>query len=109
MRYGVFLILFAAIFILSLGILTANAQTFVEVSFFWNANPERYSLALVIFLSFLSGAVVGTLMVATLGLQTLVEYKRLKKQNKHLTSELHDLRNAALREIEISDAESEII
>ena len=75
-----------------------NLDQYVTVRVF-NAIYEDVNLVTVIFLSVLSGVVIGALMVATQVIKAKADVISIKKQNKSLIRELESLRNLSIDEI----------
>ena len=75
-----------------------NLDQYVTVRVF-NAVYENVNLVTVIFLSVLSGIVIGALMVAAQVIKAKADVISIKKQNKSLVRELESLRNISIDEI----------
>ncbi len=75
-----------------------NLDQYVTVRVF-NATYEGVNLVTVIFLSVLSGIVIGALMVAAQVIKAKADVISIKKQNKSLVRELESLRNISIDEI----------
>jgi uncharacterized integral membrane protein len=75
-----------------------NLDQYVTVRIF-SAVYEGVNLVTVIFLSVLSGIVIGALMVAAQVIKAKADVISIKKQNKSLIRELESLRNLSIDEI----------
>jgi hypothetical protein len=88
-------------------LLVQNANEFVDIQLltfsYFNVN-----LVIVMIISITIGAMFGAVFMAFNAIQARSEVRKIRQQNKTLTSELEKLRNASIDEIPAQVVESDV-
>ena len=87
-------------------LLVQNANEFVDIQLL-TFNYVGVNLVIVMIISITIGAMFGAVFMAFSSIQAKTEVRKIRQQNKTLTSELEKLRNVSIDEIPAQVVESE--